>query len=95
MQSIFIKLFYLITAINLSFVATKCKIKLFFNQYNGSMANASKSNKRKLNRHKAKNPFRNERKGFFWFNVVVPLGFEPRAAGLENLCSIQLSYRTN
>jgi hypothetical protein len=26
--------------------------------------------------------------------VVVPLGFEPRAAGLENLCSIQLSYGT-
>ena len=25
---------------------------------------------------------------------VVPLGFEPRAAGLENLCSIQLSYGT-
>ena len=28
------------------------------------------------------------------FNFVVPLGFEPRAAGLENLCSIQLSYGT-
>ncbi len=27
--------------------------------------------------------------------LVVPLGFEPRAAGLENLCSIQLSYGTN
>lgn len=26
--------------------------------------------------------------------IVVPLGFEPRAAGLENLCSIQLSYGT-
>lgn len=26
--------------------------------------------------------------------LVVPLGFEPRAAGLENLCSIQLSYGT-
>lgn len=29
------------------------------------------------------------------FNFVVPLGFEPRAAGLENLCSIQLSYGTS
>ena len=28
------------------------------------------------------------------FPFVVPLGFEPRAAGLENLCSIQLSYGT-
>lgn len=27
-------------------------------------------------------------------SLVVPLGFEPRAAGLENLCSIQLSYGT-
>jgi hypothetical protein len=25
---------------------------------------------------------------------VVPIGFEPMAAGLENLCSIQLSYGT-
>jgi hypothetical protein len=31
---------------------------------------------------------------FGGFNFVVPLGFEPRAAGLENLCSIQLSYGT-
>ena len=28
-------------------------------------------------------------------SIVVPLGFEPRAAGLENLCSIQLSYGTS
>ena len=28
------------------------------------------------------------------FPFVVPLGLEPRAYGLENRCSIQLSYRT-
>ena len=26
--------------------------------------------------------------------MVVPIGFEPMAAGLENRCSIQLSYGT-
>lgn len=35
-----------------------------------------------------------ETKIMFQSSSVVPLGFEPRAAGLENLCSIQLSYGT-
>lgn len=31
----------------------------------------------------------------FNLKLVVPFGFEPKAAGLENRCSIQLSYGTN
>ena len=30
----------------------------------------------------------------FRFVSVIPIGFEPMAASLENLCSIQLSYGT-
>ncbi len=29
------------------------------------------------------------------FKEVVRIGFEPMTHGLENRCSIQLSYRTN
>lgn len=37
---------------------------------------------------------RTDTKILYQSSLVVPLGFEPRAAGLENLCSIQLSYGT-